>query len=144
MADWDTVRKGLAKVIRGQVNGLRVYEYRPHSTLHYPCLIIDSVGDIAHNPILQMGGFQAGLVCLLRVQSSVRDQAMKALEEYRWPNGSKSLFAAVNTDNTLDGSVLHGWVVSTTEPENDPDQGEAERPNEWQSRVIIQVTHAVN
>jgi hypothetical protein len=142
MADFDAMRKGLATVIKGQIPGLRVYPYDIKTGLQYPCLIISRVGDMPYNPILQAGGFQAPLICLLRVESANVEKASRELEAYRWPNGEKSLFAAVNADHTLDGSVLHAYIISTGEPERDPD-GE-ERINEWQSVVTIQITHAVN
>jgi len=142
VADFDLVRKGLAKVVGDQVAGLRVYPYQPDSALEYPCLIISHVGEVQFLPILQAGGFQAPLICLLRVSSSSVVEANQALEQYRWPNGEKSLFAAVNTDNTLDGSVNHGYVVSAGEPERDPDG--QDHSNEWQSQIVIQITHSVS
>lgn len=146
MADFDSIRRGLQKVLNAQIGQsvLRVYDYQPQGSLDYPCLIISHMGDIAYNPILQAGGFQADLVCYLRAVSTGRQEAHKALDEFRFPNGSKSIFAAVNTDHTLDGSVNHAWVSLVTEPEQDPDAHDPPRLNEWESRVIVRLTHAVN
>lgn len=144
MTDFQDIRKGLATVIKSQISGLRVYEYEPTfaARLEYPCLIISQFGDIPYLPVLQAGGFQTTLICFLRVESTDREEAGKALDLYRWPNGDKSLFAAVNTDNTLEGSVNHAYVMNSSQPERDPDR--IDRMNEWQTIFTLQVIHAVN
>lgn len=143
MADFSDIRAGLKKVLNDTIQGLTVYEYWPDSpTYEYPCLIIDSFGDVPFLPILQAGGFQAPLFCYIRVRAMSSEAANKELEQYRWPNGANSIFATVNTDHTLNGKVDHAYLQSTGRPERDPDN--EDRAWEWQSEFILEITHSVN
>lgn len=142
MADYSDIRKGLKAVLDGQIEGLRVYEYEPDSGLEYPCLVIEQVAQHAYMPILAAGGFKADLTAVLYVHHMSSVEGWKAIEEYRWPTGNKSIFAAVNSDNTLKKSVNHAWVKATGEV--DRAKNDQSRFWEFTCEFTIELVHAVS
>ena len=142
MADYSDIRAGLKGVLTGQISGLRVYEYEPDAVLEYPCIVIEQVGQHAYLPILAAGGFQADLEMTLYIYSGTNEDGWREIEKYRWPVGDKSVFAAINTDNTLQGKIQHAWVRETGPIE----KGKNDQSMFWEfsCAFTLELIHAVN
>ena len=139
---FDDIRKGFKTVIEANVADLTVYAYPPDGGLEYPCLMVEGLGSLDYSPITEQGGFYGPLLVGCYVYTSSMEQGLKLVEAYKYPNGADSIFAAVNVDHTLDGSLKHAWVSNVGEN----DVGRNEQGDRWEYyfQITVQITSSVN
>jgi len=139
---FDDIRKGFKTVIEANIEGLTVYAYPPDGGKEYPCLMVEYMSGLEYSPITEQGGFYVPMIAVLYVFTSSYEVGIKQLEAYAYPNGADSIFAAVNVDHTLDGSLKHAWVSAAGEP----DIGHDEQADRWEFHIqlTVQITGSVN
>jgi hypothetical protein len=104
------IKDGLATLLN-TITGLRVFDYPVDSVSSFPTAIILLE---SRNPITTLGGssFTGKMKVTLLVSSGNTRNAYDSLDRYIDPLGTRSIEAAVDADNTWDGSVDDGRLVS--------------------------------
>ena len=143
MASYRDIRLGVQTVLQAQIPDLRVYAHEPEGVLEYPCVVVGQVQAFNYLPILQAGGFKGSIALMVYVHSTSPEEAQDALEAFYWPAGVNSLFRAINTDSTLNGSVNHALITGLIEDAT-RDRDSQGRHDEWSAVVNLEITHAVS
>ena len=111
--NFDSIREGLALTITNAVPGLKVHKYVPESVTP-PCAFITLEGFTYGDTFGRDTSCE--LVVTVVVPGTMQVEAQRALEEYAEDSGIKSIYAAIEADPTLDGSVAHAVVTGGDAP----------------------------
>lgn len=111
--DFAAIREGLADTIRNGVPGLPVHHYVPESVAP-PCAFI-ALEDFAYADTFGRATSASFSVTVL-VAGQLQMEAQRVLEEFAADSGTKSIYAAIEADPTLDDTVAHAVVVGGDAP----------------------------
>ena len=141
MSNLSVIRNGLKTVVEAYYSGFDfvVYPYEPDGVLEYPCLVCHPTEDLDY----QTGPsgtsdvrFRLQATLHLYIQDSVELET--EMDKYRSPTGTESLRAAVNSDDTLNGSVTYAEVVRSGQAQRGADAGQ-EKFWEFSSQFEIDI-----
>ena len=103
-------KDGLASIL-SNISGLRVLDYPAEAVSEFPAAVVMFE---SRDAVQTLGGssFTGRIKVVLLVSSANTEEAYDALDQFMDPLGASSIEAAVDADNTWNGKVDDGRLVS--------------------------------
>lgn len=118
MSDISDIREGIKTVLTTANPKLRVFPYPPSSLTDFPALVVDQDSPIEYHRT-NLGGagnsVQLEISCTLALSGSIPEEMWAEIDKYRSPSGTESIWAGIETDDTLDSSVDVATLVSSSQ-----------------------------
>ena len=139
MSALSDIRDGLRTVLEAHNSKLRVYVYEPDGGVTQRPGLVLGFSELEYHE-MAMGGnaIQQDLRATLYLTGGNSLEMEAELDKYRSPTGTESLRAAVDSDDTLNGSVTYAEVVRSGQAQRGADGGQ-EKFWEFSSQFEIDI-----
>ena len=135
MSKLSDIRAGIKTVVEAAITGLTVYVHEPGHIKEFPCLVIHPAGPINYVRTTLIDDTRFNIEATLYVDIRDMTEMEDEMDDYRSATGSKSLRAAIKTDDTLDGKVTYAEVITSTQPARGVDDDE----NFWEFASLFEI-----